>query len=126
MHRALIIGLPMTIFLIAFLVINNLHPRHDSQLYPAWSPDGIRIAFASNRHGNYDIYTVKRDGTVLQRMTQDSGDNQHPHWSPDGKSIVFCSDRTGNMEIYRMNANGTNPCRRYSSRMVPRWHDHRL
>ncbi|NIM52761.1 MAG: hypothetical protein GTO22_26535, partial [Gemmatimonadales bacterium] len=36
---------------------------------PAWSPDGTRIAFASNRDGNYEIYVMDADGSNPVRLT---------------------------------------------------------
>src|SRR6476469_8926117 len=63
-----------------------------------------KIAFASNRDGNYEIYTMNPDGTALTRVTFDAADNNHPSYSRDGKRIAFtCS---GN--ICAMNADGTN------------------
>jgi Tol biopolymer transport system component len=91
-------------------------------IFPAWSPDGNKIAFASNRAGfhgatgdcmlghpcNYDIYTMNADGTELDPLTDNPRSDYKPAWSPDGKTIAFTSFRDGNQEIYTMNANGTN------------------
>ena len=68
---------------------------------------GGHIAFASNRDGNYSIYTIKTDGTELTRLTNDSGDDFSPDWSPDGKLITFVSTRHGNSDIYVMNSDGS-------------------
>lgn len=68
---------------------------------PAWSPDGSRIAFASNRtdepDGNYnsDIWVVAADNTdkgeSLLRITENPGPDSSPAWSPDGSRIAFLS-----------------------------------
>lgn len=80
---------------------------------PAWSPDGTRIAFSSNRagdRGGQDIYIVDADGSNLQRLTTDALWESGPSWSPDGALIAFevlgeGVDRYGN--VYIMNANGS-------------------
>jgi Tol biopolymer transport system component len=74
---------------------------------PAWSPDGKRIAFASDRAGNYDIYTMSsEDGSNVSRLTEDASAEADPVWSPDGSWIAYTAvlreDRTqqcGNMPI---------------------------
>ena len=46
--------------------------RRDSEKQnwlPAWSPDGTKLAFTSNRDGNPEIYVVNRDGSALRRLT---------------------------------------------------------
>jgi Tol biopolymer transport system component len=63
--------------------------------FPAWSPRGDVIAFTSYRGGNYDIYTIKPDGTGLRRLTNSSGNDAHCVWSPDGEWIIFSSSRMG-------------------------------
>src|SRR5690242_11022074 len=40
---------------------------------PVWSPDGQKLAFMSNRDGNWEIYLVNADGSNLQNLTQDDG-----------------------------------------------------
>src|SRR5207247_11024943 len=55
---------------------------------PAWSPDGQRIAFSSQRDGSTDIYVMNADGSGLRRVTAGPFDQQ-PAWSPDGARIVF-------------------------------------
>ena len=84
---------------------------------PAWSPDGARIAFESDRDGQYDIYVMNADGSGLTRLTDDPANDVYPAWSPDGMRIAFASGRDEpdpyncqpacNFEIYVMNADGS-------------------
>jgi Tol biopolymer transport system component len=71
-----------------------------SDLSPSWSPDGTRLAFASKRDGNWEIYTMDRDGSNLVRLTDHPADDTNPAWSPDGSRIAFESLREGYAEIY--------------------------
>ncbi len=57
---------------------------------PRWSPDGKRIAFYSNRNGNYQVWTINPDGSGLQQLTyHDSGSVLYPVWSPDGFRLAY-------------------------------------
>jgi Tol biopolymer transport system component len=78
-----------------------------SDLAPVWSRDFTRIAFLSNRDGNYEVYVMNADGSNLQRLTSTPADEADPAWSPDGTQIAFASRRDGNWEVYRMKADGT-------------------
>ena len=57
---------------------------------PDWRPDGERIAFSTG-----DIYTIRPDGSDLQRVTE-FGSSFRPRWSPDGHTITF--GRSGTTE----------------------------
>ncbi|HEY6584811.1 MAG TPA: DNRLRE domain-containing protein, partial [Gaiellaceae bacterium] len=74
---------------------------------PAWSPDGTKIAFESNRSGNYDIWAMNADGTGQTNLTNVAGNDVSAAWSPNGSRIAFDSDRTGNRDVFTMLANGT-------------------
>jgi dipeptidyl aminopeptidase/acylaminoacyl peptidase len=80
---------------------------NDGESLPSWSPDGTKIAFASNRDGNWEIYVVNADGSGSQRLTNNPATDLRPRWSPDGTKIAFQSDRDGNQEIYSMNPDGS-------------------
>ena len=91
--------------------------RHGSQatdqerggrLSPAWSPSGKMIAFASERDGNFEIYTMRADGSDQTNRTNNPAFDAEPAWSPNGKQIAFSSNRDGNNEIYSMQASGAN------------------
>ena len=70
-----------------------------------------RIAFASNKDGNYEIYTMNADGSGVKRLSYHPADDLSPSWSPDGSRIAFASDRDGNGAIYTMNADGSDVTR---------------
>ncbi|HVR09228.1 MAG TPA: protein kinase [Thermoanaerobaculia bacterium] len=56
---------------------------------PRWSPDSTRIAFYSNRGGNYEIWTVRADGGGLAPATAfHASAIYHPIWSPDGLRLA--------------------------------------
>jgi len=76
------------------------HPAMD--FWPAWSPDGRRprIAFTSNRDGNYEIYLMNSDGTGLRNLTNHPAQDNSAAWTPDGKNIAFVSNRAGGSDVY--------------------------
>jgi Tol biopolymer transport system component len=71
-------------------------------------PINALVAFASNRSGNFEIYSSNLDGSDLKQLTDDPGEDGDPEISPDGSKIVFYSTRTGNKEIYVMDVDGSN------------------
>ncbi len=78
---------------------------------PSWSPDGKRIAFASDRKGdlvNIEIYVMDADGANEHRLTENRVHDTFPSWSPDGERIAFMSHRDGNWEICVMDNDGGN------------------
>jgi Tol biopolymer transport system component len=62
-----------------------------SNVDPAWSPDGSALVFASNRDGNYELFTMKSNGGGLTQLTKTRApvQNVEPDWSPAGQAIVF-------------------------------------
>ena len=60
---------------------------------PHWSPDSTRLAFASDRGGNYDVWLLTLANGDVQRVTSDGANESMPAWSPDGTEIAFVSDR---------------------------------
>lgn len=76
---------------------------------PAFSPDGARIAFVSQRDGNAEIYVMNADGTGATRVTNDPQADGRPSFTPDGQTIVFHSARTaGKQQIWSVNIDGSN------------------
>ena len=73
----------------AVAVTNNVEMDDN----PVWSPDGTKIAFASNRYGNQDIFVVAADGGKPKRITYHTGAEVPSSWTPDGKSILFKATR---------------------------------
>ena len=104
---------------------NNFAGTEDD--FPAWSPDGKKIAFASNRDGLSQIYVMDADGSHQTRLTDDMGIDEAPDWSPDGQKIVFVSfahDAKAVYEIYVINADGSHETRLTGSEEVishPSW-----
>jgi WD40 repeat protein len=80
-----------------------------------------KIAFASDRDGNYEIYVMNAGGSGQVNLTNSPASDEGPSWSPDGSKIAFNSDRDGNFEIYLMNADGSGVTRLTNSPAGDRW-----
>ncbi len=100
------------------------HTAHDFKA--TWSPDGQQIAFASDRHGNFDIYVVAADGGTPKRLTYHSADDLPHCFDPKGEKILFSSARLDNpesmvfpnsrmTELYQVDLNGALPERLLST-----------
>ena len=73
------------------VAVTQLTADPASDIQPVYSPDGQRVAFASQRSGNWDIWIIGVDGGPPVQVTRSPAVEVHPSWSPDGTSIVFCS-----------------------------------
>lgn len=80
------------------------HPSRD--INPSWSPDGLAIAYQTNRGGLADIYIINLKDMRERSVTQGVSQNAQPFWSPDGKAILFQSDRDGSMDIFTISPEG--------------------
>ena len=90
----------------------RLTENHQNDWMPSWSPDGERIAFASDEMGElegFEIYVMDADGDNLRRLTKNFHEDWEPSWSTDGTRIAFTSYKDSNEgEIYVMDADGKN------------------
>ena len=80
---------------------------------PSWSPDGRRIAFASERGGKKDVYIMRANGDNSFNVTNRSSSNDWvPSWSPDGMRLAFTTDiRSGvlpRQDVYTIGIDGNN------------------
>ena len=75
------------------------------------TPQRGRIAFASDRDGDFEIYVMNPDGSGQTRITNEPTDDISPVWSADGERLAFVSYRDGNAEIYVMTSSGGNVTR---------------
>lgn len=85
-------------FLALCLLLATAAPAHDRN--PAFSPDGQRLLFESDRTGDWEIWVRELDGGGERRLTRHPGDDRGPAWFPDGGRIVFRSDRGGRPDLW--------------------------
>jgi TolB protein len=67
-----------------------------------------RIAFMSNRDGNWEIYVMNIDGSDVERLTDNAAHDGLPVWSPDGRTLAFVSDQGGAWAVWAMGPDGSN------------------
>ena len=74
----------------------TFHPEMDLQ--PVWSPDGQEIAFASERHGNFDVFLMNAKGGEATRLSYHSNNEIPLNFSADGQIIYFDAHRIDDSE----------------------------
>ncbi len=77
-------------------ITNDLADERD----PAWSPDGTRLAYASNKDGNWEIYIYELATDQTQRMTFNLAFEGGPAWSPDGNWLIYETYQGGSLDVY--------------------------
>jgi len=87
------------------LAVTRLCDDIADDAFPAFSPDGKQIAFASNRSGNWDLYVMTTDGKNVRQISRGPAQEIHPSFSPDGSQLVYSSlsSRSGQWELWIIN-----------------------
>jgi Tol biopolymer transport system component len=81
--------------------------RNNSARY---SPDGSRIAFASDRSGTWEIWVSDKNSTEVKKLTDFNGPMVgSPRWSPDGETIAFDARPSGASSVFLVSADGGKP-----------------
>lgn len=75
--------------------------------HPVFSPDGTKIAFASDRSGNSDIWVMNLNELGIQQITFEESTQTHPVWSPEGDKIAFASNEAGDYNIWTITLSDT-------------------
>ena len=70
----------------------STHEAHDTQ--PVWSHDGRTIAFASDRHGNFDVFIMPASGGPARRLTYHSTSETPFSFTPDDTAVLFGAARS--------------------------------
>jgi Tol biopolymer transport system component len=116
LHRC--IASAATIFLFAGIAVSAAAPTRGAT---AAAPSGT-IVFASDRSGNYQIYSVHADGSRLGQLTRNHASDTAPRFSPDGRRIVFTrSTNCCGPALWVMNADGSRERRLVAYGSDPAW-----
>jgi TolB protein len=75
--------------------------------WPAWSPDGRRLAFVSERSGGLEVYVMGADGSRPALVTADRRTALWPAWSPDGRRLAYQSYARVRADVYIVGADGS-------------------
>jgi TolB protein len=77
-----------------------------SNLSPAVSPDGRKLAMILSKGGSPDLYVADIDGGNLRQVTQTREDESSPTWSPDGRTLCYATKMDGRRVLATVSAAG--------------------
>jgi Tol biopolymer transport system component len=87
-------------------LLSNLTNQPGNDDMPAWSRDGSRLLFQSDRDGDFDIFVMQSSGALQTRLTRNRDADIEPHWSADSTLVAFSSDRDGAFHLFTMSDSG--------------------
>lgn len=104
-------------------VITRVTSDPADDVMPALSPDGNRIAFTSNRSGNWDLYVMPASGGRTIQITSTPEHEIHPSWSPDGSRLVFSrfGQSSGRWEMWVTDVDNPSISRFIGYGLFPEW-----
>jgi dipeptidyl aminopeptidase/acylaminoacyl peptidase len=73
---------------------------------PAWSPDGTRIAFVSDRNGFSNLGVIDVASGEARMLLTERVEHSEPRWSPDGRWISFTKNLGYHYHLFRIPAEG--------------------
>jgi TolB protein len=82
-----------------------------SNMSPAVSPDGSKVAMILSKDGWTDLYVCDADGSNLRRLTKSPQDESSPCWSPDGQWICYASKDRERRSLSKISVSGGVPHR---------------
>lgn len=103
--------------------VTQLTNDTSNNVMPSISPDGRRIAFASDRGGSWDIYVMNRNGGQAVQITDDPTHELSPSWSPDGSRLVFSrlGQVSGQWELWVTEVDNPAVRQFISNGLLPEW-----
>ncbi|HXV85276.1 MAG TPA: DPP IV N-terminal domain-containing protein, partial [Gemmatimonadales bacterium] len=87
------------------LTTDSVHGEFEA----AYSHDGSRIAYVSDRDGNPELYVMNADGSGARRLTDSPATEGSPSWTQDGARLVYASNTSGNFQIWIVGLDGAEP-----------------
>jgi Tol biopolymer transport system component len=91
--------------------VRRLTDAADDDWDVAFSPNGRRLLWGSNRAGPYEVWTAAPDGSGPQQLSHDGEFAQNPQETPDGQWVVYCSTNPSRLGLWRMRPDGRDPVR---------------
>jgi Tol biopolymer transport system component len=97
-------------------------PATGTSIYASWSPDGDRIAFASDfeeTHGMLAVYVVDANGWELTRISPSGVYAEAPAWSPDGTALAYISGTS--VHVATLSGGDAQLASPFGSSRFPQW-----